>query len=677
MFTISPIGSCRITTPLKNGQSRHGFRLNLSRCYGYCHSPAEAVQLARFMRGEIEIPADIWPLISRSHDLGAISAQRHDPSHLYVVELASAKEITVDGVSIQLNYLRLAFNEFFSDGNRAQEFWSHAASDDRDALPDFLAREWSASEQQQDESATLGRIHLRIACRESLRRDIQELHGILPEVLFVSHVDARKPDGITIGSRSSFIKLVREEVMAQGLNFFDPTDLMEEHGQTAAIEDESTSLAHFTAPFGDALMDEWMHHFVAPSTVSYISQNRDIPAEELLKPQINAALSRGEYQRLLGRLELLQAQCETTRELLSGVSERRDEARKAFLETALSTEPELLSIDEVSEFVTKAGNLGLFDLALDFAASAPQGFQSLPAKQLIQIALLATEAGEFDDAFEFALAAFCQNSALLRARALIVDIALTEEFNLLAVLTSEQATDLLSSLPAADRLRLMELNGTAPWHAITQDWTASEILEAASFLSERGDLDQAARVLGTWRELHEQDRIRDEALVSLIGHWVACARELEHTAERIQALTMLTDACPRHPELRNAVRDFRVELVERVREAGRNGDLEQLESLAIEANLLPTPLPEFDLWRARVLFDRGEFEEVLKLGPIATDFLSERIGVWALLMRAALKANDTGQAMEFARRVIDLACGKTQNLRVEAEAVLNAEPVGT
>ena len=108
MFTISPIGSCRITTPLKNGQARHGFSLNLDRCYGYCHSPSEAVQLARFMRHEVELPADVWPLISRSHRLDTISAQRHDLSHLYVVELASAKEITIDGVSVQLNYLKLA-----------------------------------------------------------------------------------------------------------------------------------------------------------------------------------------------------------------------------------------------------------------------------------------------------------------------------------------------------------------------------------------------------------------------------------------------------------------------------------------------------------------------------------------------------------------------------------------
>ena len=40
MFTVTPIGSCRITTPLKMGQARHGLNLNLARNYGYCHSPA-------------------------------------------------------------------------------------------------------------------------------------------------------------------------------------------------------------------------------------------------------------------------------------------------------------------------------------------------------------------------------------------------------------------------------------------------------------------------------------------------------------------------------------------------------------------------------------------------------------------------------------------------------------
>ena len=56
--------------------------------------------------------------------------------------------------------------------------------------------------------------------------------------------------------------------------------------------------------------------------------------------------------------------------------------------------------------------------------------------------------------------------------------------------------------------------------------------------------------------------------------------------------------------------------------------------------------------------------------------MSERISVWVLLMRAALKANERGQAAEFAGRVLELACSKTDWLRAEAEAVLSAEPAG-
>lgn len=146
MFSITPIGSCRITTPLRRGQSMFGTKLNLDRCYGYCHSPAEAVQMAEFMLGNATIPEHIWPLVSRAHDHHEISNARHALSDLYVVELASAKEVTIDGISVQLNYLKSEFSDFFENADRAVAFWSLAETGDENAIADFLQHEWSETE---------------------------------------------------------------------------------------------------------------------------------------------------------------------------------------------------------------------------------------------------------------------------------------------------------------------------------------------------------------------------------------------------------------------------------------------------------------------------------------------------------------------------------------------------
>jgi hypothetical protein len=675
MFTISPIGSCRITTPLKNGQSRHGFRLNLGRCYGYCHSPSEAVQLARFMRGDVELPADVWPLISRSHRLDKISAQRHDPSHLYVVELASAKEITIDGVSVQLNYLKLAFGDFFANGSRLKEFWALAQTDDGPGLKDFLAREWSATEEQRVEAETLERIRLRWVTRNSLRRDIADLRALLPNILFVTHVDARKPDGSTISSRSDFIQLVREEVNAAGLNFYDPTDLMAEFGQAAAIEDESAGLAHFTAPFGDALMDDWMRRYVAPSTDRISS--RAGGSEKMLRQQVQAAIARGEHRLAAVRLQRLSERSATSEALHASVSQDLAKARSALSKMAKSLDPEKLSAKEINDILAEAGKLGLFDLALDFAARAPGGFAALPAHLLVSLALQAEDADEDGDAFEFALAAFFHNPGLPRARALLLNLALRNDFSLSAVLPADRYYMLFSGLDAGQKLRLLQLENIAPYDAVTDEWTPTEVLGMASLLCESGDLEATAKILAAWRKANELHHIRDEGLAALVADCAIRAQNIEDRAQRIRALAALMDACPRNPMARTAIRDVRVDLVERIRAAGRSGDLDTLEALSIEAQALPAPLPEFDLWHARLRFDRGEFEEVLKLGPVAKDHMPEKISVWVLLMRAALNANERGKAAEFAGRVLELACSKTDWLRVEAEAVLSAEPAGT
>ena len=264
MFTVTPIGSCRIATPLRLGQSTRGIRLNLNRSYGYCHSPAEAVQLARFLRGEVTIAADVWPLVSRSHRLETLSSETHVPSDLYVIELASAKELTIDGVSVQLNYLKSTYPDFFADPDRMQGFWDAAQTGDRARTTAFLDKAWSATDAQRADSVVLSRITLNYVTPDSLAQDIQTLGRLLPDVMFVSHVNARKPDGQTIKSRASFISLVSDGVRDAGFDLYDPTQLMAEFGQPAAIEDDSTSLAHFTTSFSTAVMDDWMARFIAP-----------------------------------------------------------------------------------------------------------------------------------------------------------------------------------------------------------------------------------------------------------------------------------------------------------------------------------------------------------------------------------------------------------------------------
>ena len=254
---VTPVGSCRIATPLRLAAEAYGFTYNRGRSFGFTHSSAESVQQVRFMAGEIDPPASVWPFLSQlSQD--AISSEKHPDSDVYVVEICSAKELRIDEFVIQLNYLVRRYPVFFGDIGRRGAFWQLTEKGDQAALDAFLAAEWSADDEQRTESDFLRQISLHMATVEDLERDMRWLVNRLPRVVFVTHVDALRSDGTPIRARSTVIGNV--EAVARRLNVpvFNPTGAMLDWGQAGALEPDSPSLAHYTDDFsariGDLLM---------------------------------------------------------------------------------------------------------------------------------------------------------------------------------------------------------------------------------------------------------------------------------------------------------------------------------------------------------------------------------------------------------------------------------------
>ncbi len=223
MFQITPIGSCRIATPLRLARDRYGFALNQDRVYGFTHSSAEAVQLMRYLKGEIAIDPALEPLVSRRGISDQEAAASHARSDLYVIEISSSKVLRVGETCVQLNYLGAEYAEFFQDRDRGAAFWDLAEAGDQGAIDAFLGRHWSASDDQTRDSAILRQIRRAGATDADLRRDIRLLLDGLPAALFITHVDAVTPDGKPIPSRSRFIRAVEAAVRAEGGVVYNPT----------------------------------------------------------------------------------------------------------------------------------------------------------------------------------------------------------------------------------------------------------------------------------------------------------------------------------------------------------------------------------------------------------------------------------------------------------------------
>lgn len=250
---ISPIGSCRIVDPLRRARDNFEFKMNRGRSMGFTHSSPEAVQQLKFMRGEVEIPEALWPCVSNA-DREEVLGQNHDASDIYLVELSSEKILSHGDTYLQLNYLRTHFEAFFKDNTRKNAYWRAIEKQTPQEVAAFLDEVWSDTPEHKAEAVFLREVRLRRADAEQTRRDMRYLRDTLPNVLFITHVNALEDGGDTIKTRDRFVQMVKQIAEEEGCTLYDPTDLVMQVGQKEALEDD---LNHYHEPFKDRVAQDW------------------------------------------------------------------------------------------------------------------------------------------------------------------------------------------------------------------------------------------------------------------------------------------------------------------------------------------------------------------------------------------------------------------------------------
>lgn len=265
-FNIAPIGTCRIHTPLRDAVGRYPIKLQLGRNYGFVHTSAEALQQARFMFGQGDIPADVQRLIFRPSNGERARSGTHKPADLYMVELSSRKMLAIDGYPIQSNYLGRYFSEFFADRTRTRTFWSLASAERLDERRALLDQDPVFKALSADDRALLARIVKRDLTDEDIEQEMRQLVDLLgkDKVVFVTHVNALTPDNVPIEQREQLIAAVAASAQRLGAPCYDPTPLMGKLGQAEAMEDGGLDLTHYTPRFAERLGADWYKNFMRP-----------------------------------------------------------------------------------------------------------------------------------------------------------------------------------------------------------------------------------------------------------------------------------------------------------------------------------------------------------------------------------------------------------------------------
>jgi tetratricopeptide (TPR) repeat protein len=300
-ISVTPLGSCRITNPLRSDFARRRIDLNMSRVYGYTHSSAEAVQLARFFQDDFHPDAAKRSLLFPGLDIERLKSSSHSPSQMYFIELSSHKGIVIDGVYVQGNYFKLHFQEFFSDLARAIEFWQLVRSGNDQLRRTFLEQQELFHACSPTDQQLLLNVTEEQATPQLLEKHMRELLERLPRVVFVSHCNAVGPDGNWLLTRSNYVRLVTDVAESLGVELYNPTALMEKFGQQKAFTDSDRSITHFSEKFEKTMFMEWDEAYIRPlkTHLGIDTHVDDESAEQLeLKEKIRLAIARDQKDQV-------------------------------------------------------------------------------------------------------------------------------------------------------------------------------------------------------------------------------------------------------------------------------------------------------------------------------------------------------------------------------------------
>ena len=263
-FCVTAIGSCRIVGPLRIMQQTPEMVLNQSGVYGYSHASTELRQHLAHLMDQTRPPTELLPLVAKASDASTRPQGPHRRSDFYVFELSSAKQVSVAGHPVQLNYLNRYFRTFFSDTARTRTFWTHAKHARQSDMTRFLAdlpeyRALSAQDQK-----LLREVRLEMATPAQLRRDIDAIKTAAPDHLFVTHFDATSADGTPLKARAAYLKMVRDALTDCNAVWYDPSPSVQAFGQSVAVEDPKASLSHYSHAFEQYLCSDWWMRFIDP-----------------------------------------------------------------------------------------------------------------------------------------------------------------------------------------------------------------------------------------------------------------------------------------------------------------------------------------------------------------------------------------------------------------------------
>ena len=660
MFTITPIGSCRINTPVRVAEKTYGFRRNMERIYGYSHCSAEAVQQVKFLLGDYSPSPIVTPFISPNQSIAELLQTPHDRSDMYIVELSSAKRLTIDGECVQLNYLTRNFPVFFADKYKASQFWRLATNGNQDAIDRFLVPFVKGGIITLQDQDIMRKLRFKMTTAAELRSDVDYLMETLPAVLFVSHVNALKTDGFPIASREKYIDLVKFIVKGAGGLLCDPTDIMKTVGQEFAIEDNSTSLAHFTEKFAKILFDDWYQEVISrrfddlatsdnsskrlAAVVADLTAQVDMGNLKQAKPRIDAAI---DHFGAATELVALQACCLLHLE--------QDEKASLALKASLAENPDDIRL--LSMLFQRAVGKGDTGEAFTYYSRVRELGRDLPVDVVLELAQALEQGGDMSRALQLLNDVMARDQISAVAIETLARVALALDDHDALETCKGAILDNPSGLDAILALKALMPSAT-PDQIISfltrlAQETPADFIPVLAFLDEEGRGDLVAAGIAA----HATDQpafLKTPFVNKILARWNAQLRQNLPAKQKFAIIGQIQNISEMSKATQATGQKLRKATLTGVRELIKSGDVAALETLLDESLLAVPPVIETPVYLARHYFIAGRYQKSLDLSRAVLRAVPDHLASWVMAMRSAVKTGDYLMADQAMRRIIEM-----------------------
>lgn len=663
------------------------YDISKSRCYGFTHTSSEAVQQIKFLFGEYTPHYESWNLIARGKDFTQFLDAPYTEADAYIVEISSTKLLKLEDDCIQLNYLINEFTDFFSDKTVAAAYWRLVTTGnqtDQTDIDAFLDEHWSHTEEQKAQTQTLRRIRRSLMTDEEIRSDIRYLINRLPNVLFITHVDAKKPDGSPIPSRSKLIQSLSQIVEEEGGKLYNPTFQMEKQGQEYAIEDHSDALAHYTEDFSKLIFKDWYTSFLSPTFDSIAQNLEDNEFIDKCLPHYEAMIEEAEINDLSSRLKVIADSGINRPELyaliaLTNEMEGKDEAALDSLKRSLQGHP---------DHIPTLKNCIELQINLKIPLEAKSHLEHLYALgETLNNDLIYDLAKQLKEREERQLSCEClrkilySSSPIKEAADLFIDL-IGAAPNANDEVDEHLLSVLLKLLPPQ---RILEIGIDVVDYEIPND--VSRFIND----SDKSDIQSYMRILLSKKEFAKAFQIASRTEPSVSGN----LKSLEHTdpslahtaqlwldqidsisciASKYHEITRAKEVFPNLRETRIKFRECYAELTAHIRNLYRSQEITLLTNLTQQLNSLGIQIFDAEFLLGKLLFTEQNYEKALSYCQRATFIDEEHFLAQVLTMRCAFRNDDLLSAKNAADKILALNEPDSDKLQDEARLVLSRIP---